>query len=161
MSVIEAALAKFIDERIAAYMQGGQAQPAPTPTASPPIAMPQIPSAGPPVAAPPAPLSGPTMGVGAPPAAVPPGPPQASPPGPPVATPPQATAPTAPPAPVQGVPSLDDLRALANDLMRTRPEKATEFQAFMASKGVTMLADMDPRFYMETQATFKRLMGVA
>lgn len=67
----------------------------------------------------------------------------------------------APPAPVQGVPSLDDLRALANDLMRTHPEKATEFQAFLASKGVTTLADMDPQFYVETQATFKRLMGVA
>ena len=168
MSIIEDALAKFIDERIAAYMQGGQAQPAQLqpqavapqvpatgPTTVPPVAMPQIPAAGPPVAVPP--VATPP----GPPTAVPPGPPQASPPGPPVATPPQATAPMAPPAPVQGGPSLDDLRALANDLMRTHPEKATEFQAFMASKGVTSLADMDPQFYVETQATFKSLMGVA
>ncbi len=158
MSVIEAALAKFIDERIAAYMQGlqpGPVQSVPNVSAPSPVAVPQIPAAGPPVAAPPmATPPGPS-------AAVPPGPPQASPPGPLVATPPQATAPMAPPAPVQGVPSLDDLRALANDLMRTHPEKATEFQAFMTSKGVATLADMDPQFYVETQATFKRLMGVA
>ena len=56
---------------------------------------------------------------------------------------------------------MDDLRALANDLMRSKPEKATEFQAFMASKGVTSLADMPPADYPATAAKFKELMGVA
>lgn len=110
--------------------------------APPPVAVPQIPAASPPVA-------------------VPPGPPVASPPGPPVAGPPPATAPTPPTAPVAGVPTLDDLRALANDLMRSKPEKATEFQAFMSSKGVASLADMPPAEYPATAAKFKELMGVA
>lgn len=129
--MLEDTIRQMIREEIAAYMQGGQAQPAqvaapattpPTPSAPPPVAMPQIPAAGPPVAAPP------------------------------VAAPPVA-------APVAGVPTLDEIRALANDFARAKPQDMHLFAAFMASKGVDTLANMPPDQYPACKAELQRLIG--
>ena len=124
-------------------------QPAPTSTSAPTTTAPMTQaSSGPPMAT--GPVEGPPVGV--PPTTGPaPGPSPA-----PVATLPSTQA----PAPqVQGVPTLDDIKALANDFHRAHPDKVGQFVEVLAAKGAQKLSDLPPASYPEVFGFLKEHMG--
>lgn len=106
-------------------------------------------------------MSGPTT-------SLPPGVPGAGVPSPmtgPVAGAPGTTAPVTSTSPqpqqatVQGVPTLDDIKALANDFHRAHPERAGEFVQVLASKNAQMLSELPPASYPEVHGILKQMMG--
>lgn len=157
------------------------AQPAPQSTPAPTYA----PSSGASVSAPPAiggpPVSGSPTQAGAPPvpAGAVPGPSASVPPtvapgagvpfqsspvaaGVPGPTAPVTSAPVPtqmPQTPVQGVPTLDDIKALANDFHRAYPERAAEFVQVLASKNAQKLSELPPDSYLEVHKFLKQKMG--
>ena len=137
---------------------------APTPVAAPPRAAsapgPALatgPVGGPPVDVPPttAPLMGaPGAGVPSPITGTAPGAPG------PTAPATSAPAPTqTPQTPVQGVPTLDDIKALANDFHRAHPERAAEFVQVLAGKNAQKLSELPPASYPEVHGILKQMMG--
>ena len=75
----------------------------------------------------------------------------------PAALPPSAPA----PAPqVQAVPTLDDIRALANDFHRAHPERAAEVVGILASVNAQKLSEIPPAAYPQVHAQLKALAGV-
>ncbi len=134
-----------------------QSTPAHVPTSGPTPTVAQS-SSGPPMAMGPVggpPVSGPTMLYGGVPTG-PEGPPAAVVEGAPATTSPSAQA----PAPqVQGVPTLDDIKALANDFHRAHPERAAEFVQVLAGKNAQKLSDLPPASYVEIHGKLKEMMG--
>jgi len=155
-------------DRIASALEKEDApttQPAPTSTSAPAATPPQTgpalatgPVGGPPVGGPP--IMG-TNPAGAPGAGVPSGTPPVA------AGAPETTVPaTSAPAPiqmpqtlVQGVPTLDDIKALANDFHRAHPERAAEFVQVLAGKNAQKLSELPPASYPEVHGILKQMMG--
>ena len=65
-----------------------------------------------------------------------------------------------PAAPVQAVPTLDDIRALANDFHRAHPDRAMEVMAILAGVGTQKMDEIPPASYPKVYQDIKNLMGV-
>lgn len=111
-----------------------------------------IPSASPGVTSAPPLAGGPPAGL-SPSQPSPPGvPPQSPvPPGPPGAVPPAT--------PLQGVPTLDDLRAAFNDFARNHSDKVNDAYAIVTGQGAQSLDALQPAVYPQVLAQLRALGG--
>ncbi len=69
-------------------------------------------------------------------------------------------APPAAAAPLQAVPTLDEIKALANDFHRAHPERAAEVVSILAGVGATKMDDIPAAQYPTVLQQIKQIAGV-